>query len=128
MKIVSALFALTLGSMVSILAEADSQDVQLIQGDLVELSIKKNESTIALSCMPKTEAAGENADWVIECNRLAYQYLISQTEKNIELNRQITEKPFGMAADFMAKALMSDPSNFKAIQIGMDFEFINKND
>ncbi|MFT6124886.1 MAG: hypothetical protein ACJAW2_001785 [Shewanella sp.] len=122
MKLLSSLLVCSLGGIVSMLAEAD--DAQL--GHLVELSITHNDNAIGLSCLPRTEAAGETADWVIECNRLAYQYLISQTGEGIEFNRQVNEKPFGMAADFMAKTLMADPSGFKAVNISQEFEFTHK--
>ncbi|MGI2113717.1 hypothetical protein ACRN9G_08945 [Shewanella frigidimarina] len=124
MKLLSSLLVGTLGGIVSMLAEAD--DAQSTLGHLVELSITHNDNSIGLSCLPRTEAAGETADWVIECNRLAYQYLISKTGEGIEFNRQVNEKPFGMAADFMAKALMTDPSGFKAVNIAQEFEFTHK--
>ncbi|AZG72171.1 hypothetical protein [Shewanella livingstonensis] len=124
MKLLSSLLVCSLGGIVPMLAEAG--DAQSTLGHLVELSIKLNNDSIALSCLPRTETAGKTPDWVIECNRLAYQYLIGKTGDGIEFSRQVNEKPFGMAADFMANTLMSDPSGFKAANISQEFVYKHK--
>ena len=126
MKLISAVLALTLGGMMSMLAEADNQETQSAQGDLVELSITLNEDSIGLSCLPRTEAASVTADWVIECNSLAYSYLSAKSAQGMMFMRQINKKPFGMAADFIATNLMQNPAGFKAAHISQEFEFTTK--
>ncbi|GGP97073.1 hypothetical protein [Shewanella ulleungensis] len=126
MKLSSAVLTFALGGMMSMLAEADNQAPQSTQGNLVELSIKLNDDSIGLSCLPKTEAAGVSADWVVECNRLAYAYLSAKSAEGVMFLRQINTKPFGMAADFIATNLMQNPAGFKAVNISQDFEFTTK--
>ena len=126
MKLSSAVLVCGSGGMMSRLAEADNQDVQSTQGQLVELSITHHEDSIGLSCLPKTEAASVTADWVVECNRLAYDYLSAKSAEGVEFTRQINPKPFGMAADFIATNLMQNPAGFKASHISQEFEFATK--
>lgn len=126
MNLTSSLLIFALGGMVSMLAEADNQQTQSTQGELVELSITLSEHSIALNCLPKTQAASINADWVVECNRLAYEYLLAKSAEVMAFQRQVNEKPFGMAADFIATNLMQNPASFKAAHISQEFEFIPK--
>ena len=95
--------------------------------DLVEFVAEHKSSLINLACSPKNEEAGKSLLWVNKCNELAFNYLNAQLNTGLDFQRPISKKPFGMAADFMAKMLMSNPSNFKAISLGQAFTFsINK--
>ncbi|GHE83556.1 hypothetical protein [Thalassotalea profundi] len=95
--------------------------------NLVEFAAEHKSNLINLACSPKNEEAGKSVLWVTKCNELAFNYLKSQLNSGVAFQRPISKNPFGMAADFTAKILMSNPSNFKAVSLGQTFKFsINK--
>jgi hypothetical protein len=98
-------------------------NVEPTSSDLVEFAAEHKSNSITLECNPKNEDAGKSVLWVKKCNELAFNYLNVQLNAGFDFQRPISEKPFGMAADFMAKTLMSNPSNFKAVSLGQQFTF-----
>ena len=100
--------------------------IKLTHNNLVEFSAKHKSNSINLECSPKSEESGKSILWVNKCNELASNYLNEQLNKGLSFQLPINKKPFGMAADFMAKMLMSNPSNFRAVSLGQTFK-LNKN-
>lgn len=104
--------------------QVNSQRVDPISTEFAELTINHKTKSIDLKCIPKSEEAGESVVWVKDCNDLAFNYLSNEMNNGLILKNTLTKKPFGMAADFMGKSLMANPSNFTAISIGQNFEFV----
>ena len=108
-------------------ASTDSQvqidNVESTNTDLVEFVAEHKSNLINLACSPKNEEAGKSVLWVNKCNELAFNYLNAQLNTGVDFQRPISKNPFGMAADFTAKMLMSNPSNFKAVSLGQTFWF-----
>ncbi|GAA4883700.1 hypothetical protein [Ferrimonas pelagia] len=95
--------------------------------ELVQFVIEHKPNLITLSCSPKNESAGKNVQWVNKCNELALDYLNTQLDDGVSFQRPISKRPFGMAADFTAKMLISNPSNFNAVSIGQSFTYSTNN-
>ncbi len=101
--------------------QVQTDKVESTSTELVEFVVEHKPNSIILACNPKNEDAGKSVLWVNKCNELAFNYLNDQLEKGVSFQRQVSKKPFGMAADFTAKILMSNPSNFKAVGLGQSF-------
>jgi hypothetical protein len=104
--------------------QVNDQRVEPIRTEFAELTVTHKTKSIALYCIPKSEKAGETVIWVKDCNNLAFNYLSNEIKKGVLLNVTLNKKPFGMAADFMGKTLMANPSNFAAVGIGQEFELV----
>jgi hypothetical protein len=104
-------------------SQVQIDNVEPTKPDLVEFAVEHKSDSISLACRPKNEEAGKSILWVNRCNKLAFNYLNAQLNTGVDFQRPIIKKPFGMAADFTAKILMSNPSNFKAISLGQTFMF-----
>ena len=104
-------------------SQVQIDNVQPTNTDLVEFAAEYKSNLINLACSPKNEDAGKSVLWVNKCNELAFNYLNAQLNSGVDFQLPISKKPFGMAADFTAKILMSNPSNFKAVSLGQTFTF-----
>ena len=104
--------------------QVNSQRVDPISTEFAELSINHKTQSINLKCTPRSEFAGKSVVWVKDCNDLAFNYLNNEMSKGVVLKNKLTNKPFGMAADFMGRSLMANPSNFTAVSIEQNFELV----
>ncbi len=93
-----------------------------VNSGLVEFAVEHKPHLISLACAPINEEAAKTVRWVDKCNELAFDYLSARVKEGMDFQRTISKKPFGMAADFTAKMLMSNPSNFTAVSIGQTFK------
>lgn len=91
----------------------------------IAFSTSSSESELTISCKPLNDAVAKDASWVEKCNQAALEFLIAQQEQGVQLEKQVSEKPFGMAAEFMANTLKSNPSNFEAVSIKRAFALIS---
>ncbi|WP_334048391.1 hypothetical protein [Alteromonas gracilis] len=91
----------------------------------IAFSASSSESELTISCKPLNDAVAKDASWVEKCNQAALEFLIAQQEQGVQLEKQVPEKPFGMAAEFMANTLKSNPSNFEAVSINRAFALIS---
>lgn len=122
MKSRVVVFSVLLSGCVATGAQVNTAPREPAQSKLVEFVANQKSTVVELACSPATERAGESLVWVKRCNELAFSYLHEQQKNGIDFQRPITEKPFGMAADFVAKMLLANPSNFQTVSLGQTYK------
>ncbi|MCL5049954.1 hypothetical protein [Aliidiomarina maris] len=115
--------AVLLTGCASVNSETDADSVVQSSSEAIDFIVEHNSSEVALKCRPRSKEVAREIDWVKECNQRAFDYLTEQESNSVEFVSEITEKPFGMAADFAARFLMPNPENFKEVIITQSFEY-----
>lgn len=107
----------------SVNSETDADSVVHSSSEAIDFIVEHKASEVALKCRPRSKEVASKTDWVKECNQRAFDYLTEQESNSVEFVREVTEKPFGMAADFAARFLMPNPENFEEVTIAQSFEY-----
>lgn len=123
MKYGILLTAVLLTGCASVNSEPDADSLVHSRSEAVDFIVEHKTTEVALKCRPRSKEIASKTDWVKECNQRAFDYLTEQESSSVEFVREVTKKPFGLAADFAARFLMPNPENFEEVSIAQSFEY-----